>query len=116
MNLAILRAAVGIGLAFALFAPAARATLCFENQKVIAVNTGYVDIWGMGPDGGDAVYFALENGKYFPLSIYYNLDSARGQRLHSVLMTAFTSGFRITGHDHFGWVRCDDIDEIRIVK
>jgi hypothetical protein len=86
---------------------------CFDHQGVVQINAGYVEIYGLGPDGGDAVYFKLENGQTFPLAAQYNLDWARGQALHKMLMTALTSGYKITGYDHSGTL-CDDIDEIAI--
>ena len=87
--------------------------ICFDNRRVVDVQTGYVDRWGMGPDGGDAVYFTLDNGLLLPLNVYYNLDSPRGQALHRVLLMAMAGNYRVTGIDHYG-DNCDDVDEIHI--
>jgi hypothetical protein len=90
--------------------------LCFENRRVTAVNTGYVDAW-FGADGGDAIYFTLDDGKTFPMNYGFNLDWPRGQALHRVLLMALAGGYRVTGYDHYGYGgTCDDIDEIKIVR
>lgn len=92
------------------------ADVCFSDQKIVSVNTGYVNLPTLkGADGGDAVYFTLENGAMYPLAYSYNLDWQRGQALHRVLMAALVGGHRITGHDHNG-TKCDDIDEIQIKR
>lgn len=89
---------------------------CFSDQKVVSVNSGYVDIRAAkGADGGDAVYFTLENGATYPLAYTYNLDWPRGQALHRVLMVALVGGHKISGWDHNG-TKCDDIDEIQIKR
>lgn len=95
-----------------LFVPAT-AQACFFDQKVVSVNTGRVELH-LGPDGGDAVYFKLENGTTYALNNAYNLDHPRGQALHRVLLLAQAGGYPISGWDHFGG-QCDDIDEIQIV-
>lgn len=97
-------------------APAAWASkkACFENMKVAAVSGGYNE-GHLGPDGGDAVYFSLENGGTYALNYQFNLDWNRGQALHRTLMTAFVGGYRISGWDHWGG-NCDDIDQITIIK
>ena len=85
---------------------------CFGSRKVVRVATGYVD-GSKGPDSGDAVYFTLDNGAVFPLNTSYNLDHAKGQALHHVLMTAMAGRYYVAGFDHHGTM-CDDIDEIWI--
>lgn len=95
--------------------PATAGKTCFTNQKVVQVNTGYVDM-SFGADNGDAVYFKLSNGQTFPMNNSFNLDWPRGQALHRVLLLAMVGGYRITGYDHWGYGgTCDDIDEIVIV-
>ena len=95
--------------------PAMAGMTCFTNQKVVQINTGYVDR-PFGADHGDAVYFKLSNGQTCPLNNGFNLDWPRGQALHRVLLLAMVGGYKITGWDHFGWGgTCDDIDEIAIV-
>ena len=85
---------------------------CFENRRVVQVNTGYVDL-PFGADGGDAVYFKLDDGRVFPLNNSFNLDWPRGQALHRTLLMAMAARFRVTGYDHYGYGgTCDDIDEI----
>ena len=80
----------------------------------MAVNAGYVDIGrSAAPDGGDAVFFSLDDGQGFPLNAAYNLDWPRGQALHRMLVAAMAARWRVTGYDHYG-TRCDDIDEIHI--
>ena len=91
---------------------ASAGTQCFDNRRVMDVKTGFVE-GRMGADGGDAVYFTLDDGRDFPLSVYYNLDSPRGQALHRVLLMAMGGNYRVTGYDHAG-APCDDIDEIHI--
>jgi hypothetical protein len=90
------------------------ADVCFSNQKVTSVGTGFVELT-KGADGGDAVYFTLANGSTYPLNGSFNLDWRRGEALHRVLMTALVGGHPITGHDHYG-TKCDDIDEIWISR
>jgi hypothetical protein len=88
--------------------------LCFQDRLVVSVNTGYVDL-PFGADGGDAVYFTLDDGAYFPLNNGFNLDWPRGQALHRVLLMALAGRYRVTGYDHYGYGgTCDDIDELVI--
>ncbi|MCC8362224.1 hypothetical protein LK996_03940 [Lysobacter sp. A6] len=87
---------------------------CFTDRKVTAVNIGYVDM-PFGADGGDAVYFTLDNGNTYPLNTGFNLDWPRGQALHRTLLAAMTQRFKVTGYDHYGYGgTCDDIDEILV--
>jgi hypothetical protein len=85
---------------------------CFSEQKIVWISAGHVAL-SKGPDGGDAVYFKLENGATYPLAGTYNLDWPRGQALHRTLLAALSGRFRISGYDHNGTM-CDDIDEIYI--
>jgi len=90
--------------------------MCFEGFRVAAVNIGYVN-GDMGPDGGDAVYFRLDNSVdyWYPLNKAYNLDWPRGQALYKQLMTAMAGGYRIRAYDHYH-PYCDDIDQIEIYR
>jgi hypothetical protein len=98
---------------FALLPMAAQAAMqCFADRRVVQVSTGYVE-GSLGADGGDAVYFKLDNGKMYPLNNGFNLDWPRGQALHRTLLLAMTARYRVTGYDHYGYGgTCDDIDEI----
>jgi hypothetical protein len=93
----------------------ARADMCFQDRRVTSVKIGYVDT-GLGPDGGYAVFFKLDNGRQYSLHNYYNLnDVGRGPALHKTLVTAMAGGFRIRAYDHH-WPYCDDVDEIEIYR
>ena len=88
--------------------------LCFSDRRVTQIYTGYVQ-GGMGADGGDAVYFTLDNGLTYALDRSYNLDWPRGQALHKTLLTAMAGGYRIHGRDHYGG-ECSDVQEIMIKR
>ncbi len=113
MKRIVLLVVLALGLA-PLFASQAQ-RMCFQDRRVKEVKIGYVDVWGKGPDGGDAVYFTLDNGALFPLNASYNLDWARGQALYKLLMTAMAGQYKVRGYDHFG-TSCDDIDELHIYR
>jgi hypothetical protein len=103
----ILLAACVPGVAFA-------AMQCFSDRRIVEVHMGYVEL-APGADGGDAVYFRLDDGRVFPLNNGFNLDWPRGQALHRTLLLAMSARYRVTGYDHYGsGGTCDDIDNIVI--
>ncbi|MGO4551781.1 hypothetical protein AB4059_11840 [Lysobacter sp. 2RAF19] len=89
--------------------------MCFQDRRVAEVKIGYVDIWGLGPDGGDAIYFKIDNGNQYSLNRSYNLDWPRGQAMYKLLMTAMAGGYRVRAYDH-NYPYCDDIDELHIYR
>ena len=89
--------------------------MCFEDRKVLSVKIGYVAL-PMGSDGGNAVYFKLDNNAWRPLNNTYNLnDGGKGEGLYKMLMTAMAGGFKIRAYDHY-YPYCDDVDEIEIYR
>ena len=91
--------------------------MCFQDRRVLAVNIGYVNA-EMGPDGGNAVYFRLDNNanRWWPLNNVYNLnDGGKGEGLYKMLMTAMAGGFKIRAYDHY-YPYCDDVDQIEIYR
>jgi hypothetical protein len=89
--------------------------MCFQNQRVLSVKIGYVDM-GLGPDGGYAVFFKLDNNVWRQLNGGFNLnDAGRGPGLYKMLLTAMAGGYRIRAYDHY-WPYCDDVDEIEIYR
>jgi hypothetical protein len=89
--------------------------MCFENRRVSSIKIGYVDT-GLGPDGGYAVFFKLDNNREYSLHNYYNLnDPGRGPALHKTLLTAFAGGFKVRAYDHH-YPYCDDVDQIDMYR
>jgi hypothetical protein len=90
--------------------------MCFQDRRVVAVTIGQVELY-MGADGGDAVYFRLDNNatRWYPLNKSFNLDHNRGQALYKMLMTAMAGGYRIRAYDHY-YPYCDDVDQIEIYR
>lgn len=89
---------------------------CFTNQQVVHIKQGYVDSL-LGPDGGHAIHFKLDNGQVFPINSGLNLNDAPGKAHLQTLQLSLIGGYKIEGWDHYGWGgTCDDIDELIITR
>jgi hypothetical protein len=89
--------------------------MCFAGFRVAAVNIGYVN-GDMGPDGGDAVYFRLDNS--WTIGTHSTRLQPRLAARAGLVQAADDGdggGYRIRAYDHYHPF-CDDIDQIEIYR
>ncbi len=85
---------------------------CADKETILAVKAGLVIDSLAGADGGHGIRVMFSNGNWVPTNGAYNLNDERGRALFAMLMTAMTTGKKVTTYDHFDGDTCNDFDEI----